>query len=136
MKLATLAVGSSLAFAIAGCVPVYEQPRPLPPPPVVVVPGPGPIGPGPYPGGPYPGGPGPYPGGPGPYPVARCSASAASWAINERASPRVIERATYDSGARSARVIRPGEAVTMEFRGDRLSIYTDGVGRIRDVRCG
>jgi hypothetical protein len=48
----------------------------------------------------------------------------------------VIERATYDSGARSARVIGPGEAVTMEFRGDRLSIYTDGVGRIRDVRCG
>ena len=130
MKLATLAVGSSLAFAIAGCVPVYEAPRPLPPP-IVVVPGPGPIGPGPY-----PGGPGPYPGGPRPYPVARCSAAAASWAINERASPRVIERATYESGARSARVIRPGEAVTMDFRGDRLSIYTDGVGRIRDVRCG
>jgi hypothetical protein len=124
MKLATLAVGSTLAFAIAGCVPVYEDPRPLPPPPVVVVPGLGPIGPG------------PYPGGPAPYPVERCSASAASWAINERASPRVIERATYDSGARSARVIRPGEAVTMEFRGDRLSIYPDGVGRIRDVRCG
>jgi hypothetical protein len=131
MKLATTIIGSSLAFAIAGCVPVYEEPRPLPPP-VVVVPGPGP-----YPGGPgpYPGGPGPYPGGPGPGP-ARCNASAAGWAVGERASPRVIERATYESGARSARVVGPGEMVTMDFRGDRLSIYTDGVGRIRDVRCG
>jgi len=128
MKLAALMVGSSLAVAIAGCVPVYEEPRPLPPP-VVVVPGPGPIGPGPYPGG-------PYPGGPAPYPVARCNSAAATWAIGERASPRVIERATYDSGARSARVVGPGEAVTMEFNGDRLSIYTDGVGSIRDVRCG
>ncbi len=117
MKLATLMVGSSLAFAMAGCVPVYEEPRPLPPPPVVVVPGPGPIG-------------------PGPYPVARCNSAAATWAIGERASPRVIERATYESGARSARVIAPGQMVTMEFNGDRLSIYTDGVGRIRDVRCG
>lgn len=113
MKFATLAVGSSLAFVVAGCVPVVEGPRPLPP---VVVPGPGPVYPGPQP--------------------VRCDAAEASWAIGERASAPVIDRATYDSGARSARVIQPGDIVTQEYAPERLSIYTDGSGRIRDLRCG
>lgn len=113
MRFATLAVGATLLFA-AGCVPVVEEPRPLPPP--VVVPGPGPVYPGPQP--------------------ARCDAAEASWAIGERASAPVIDRATYDSGARTARVIKPGDIVTQEYNPDRLSIYTDGSGRIRDLRCG
>jgi hypothetical protein len=77
--------------------------------------------------------PGPFP--PGPAPAA-CNAAAASWAIGERARPAVLERATLDSGARTARVIEPGEVVTMEFSPDRLTIDVDGRNRIVDVRCG
>jgi hypothetical protein len=58
------------------------------------------------------------------------------WAIGERASPGVLERATLDSGALSARVLHPGEVVTMEFNGDRLTVEVDGQGRITNVRCG
>lgn len=34
------------------------------------------------------------------------------------------------------RVIRPGDAVTMDFREDRLNIELDGGGRVRALRCG
>ena len=77
--------------------------------------------------------PGPFP--PSPAPSA-CNAAAASWAIGERARPGVLERATLDSGARTARVIEPGEVVTMEFSPDRLTIDVDGRNRIVNVRCG
>jgi hypothetical protein len=77
--------------------------------------------------------PGPIPPGPGP---SACNAAAASWAIGERARPGVLERATLDSGARTARVIEPGEVVTMEFSPDRLTIDVDGRNVILNARCG
>jgi len=48
----------------------------------------------------------------------------------------VLEEATLDAGARTARVIRPGDIVTMEFSAERLTIEVDGRNRIVDVRCG
>ena len=79
----------------------------------------------------------PPPGPPPPAPApGACRAEPAMWAIGERASPGVLERATLDSGARSARVLQPGEVVTMEFNGDRLTVEVDGAGRITNVRCG
>ena len=72
---------------------------------------------------------------PAPPPLA-CNAAGAGWALGERASAGVLERATIDSGARSARVIEPGEVVTMEFSPDRLTILVNGRNRITDLRCG
>lgn len=72
---------------------------------------------------------------PGPGPVV-CDAAKASFAVGERARPAVLERATLASGARVARVVSPGEAVTMEFRPDRLTIRVDGRNRILDLACG
>ena len=72
---------------------------------------------------------------PGPAPSA-CNARAASWAIGERARPDVLEEATLDAGARTARVIQPGEIVTMEFSPERQTIEVDWRNRIVDVRCG
>ena len=40
------------------------------------------------------------------------------------------------SGARTVRVIRPGDMVTMDFRGDRLNIRLTGHGSIERFACG
>lgn len=72
---------------------------------------------------------------PFPPPVA-CDAARASFAIGERARPAVLERATLASGARMARVVSPGQAVTMDFRPDRLTVRVDGRNRIIHLACG
>ena len=40
------------------------------------------------------------------------------------------------SGARTVRVIRPGDAVTMDYRQDRLNIELDADGKIVRFNCG
>lgn len=40
------------------------------------------------------------------------------------------------AGARSTRVIRPGQAVTMDYRSDRLNIELDAQDKIVAIRCG
>lgn len=73
------------------------------------------------------------PPGPGP---GRCDAGAARFAIGERGSNRIIAAAQDRSRARTVRVIEPGQAVTFDFRDDRLNIELDRRGRIVAVRCG
>lgn len=90
-------------------------------------PGPMPPGPGPFPPGP------PRPPGP---PAAMCDERPVQWAIGERAGASVLERVTLESGSQSARIVRPGEAVTMEFNPTRITIQVSGNGRILDLRCG
>ncbi len=41
---------------------------------------------------------------------------------------------TFEAGA--VRVIRPGQAVTMDFSPSRLNLELDGSGRIQRVYCG
>lgn len=48
----------------------------------------------------------------------------------------VAERARIAASARTIRRIRPGEAVTMDFRADRLNIDVDDSGKITALRCG
>jgi hypothetical protein len=40
------------------------------------------------------------------------------------------------SGARAARVIRPGDIVTMDYRTDRLNVHLTAQGRIERFDCG
>lgn len=40
------------------------------------------------------------------------------------------------SGARTLRWIRPGDAVTMDYRADRLNIRLDGRGMVEGFSCG
>ena len=49
---------------------------------------------------------------------------------------RVPSHHSADSGARSARVIKPGMAVTMDFREDRVNIDVDAANSIKAIRCG
>jgi hypothetical protein len=40
------------------------------------------------------------------------------------------------AGAKVLRVIRPGQAVTMDFRDDRLNVELDAAGKVKRVSCG
>jgi hypothetical protein len=42
----------------------------------------------------------------------------------------------YETSARIARVLRPGDAATMDIRPDRLNILVDDAGLIAGLRCG
>jgi len=46
------------------------------------------------------------------------------------------EDARQASGANSLRRIEPGQAVTLDFREDRLNIELDANGTVTRVRCG
>jgi hypothetical protein len=46
------------------------------------------------------------------------------------------EAARKAAGAKTVRVVRPGDVVTMEYRADRLTVRTDAAGRIVRTACG
>ena len=45
-------------------------------------------------------------------------------------------RAREATGSAVVRIVRPGEAVTMDFRADRLTISLDAAGKVVSARCG
>ena len=69
-------------------------------------------------------------------PRARCDASGLGDLVGRTATTPVIQQAGRQSGAATTRVIRPGQAVTMDFREDRLNIEVDAALRITRVHCG
>ena len=68
--------------------------------------------------------------------VAGCDAAAAQSAVGKQATAEVVEQARNDAGARTTRVIKPGQAVTMDYRGDRLNLYVDAKDAITSATCG
>ena len=52
------------------------------------------------------------------------------------ADEATIKKLVADSGARNARVVKPGMAVTMDFRQDRVTVQVDGQNRIERASCG
>ncbi len=71
-----------------------------------------------------------------PPPPTECDASGAEWAVGEHATDQVVERARLASGAQTVRVLRPGEAGTMDYDVNRLNLDVDDSDRIVEVRCG
>ena len=68
----------------------------------------------------------------GPLPnEAACGADQLQELVGQRASR--LETIRFSG---PVRVIRPGEAVTMDYLPNRLNIYIDDYERITDVRCG
>ena len=65
-----------------------------------------------------------------------CNADAARGAVGKAAAPEVVEQARRDAGAAIARVLKPGQVVTMEYRGDRLNVDVDDGDVVTNVRCG
>ena len=56
--------------------------------------------------------------------------------VGQKATPESIEAARVAAGAAIARALRPGTAVTMEYRGDRLNLHTDTNDVVTSVGCG
>lgn len=65
-----------------------------------------------------------------------CNADAARGAVGKAATPEVVEQARREAGAAIARVLKPGQVVTMEYRGDRLNVDVDDGNVVNNVRCG
>ena len=71
-----------------------------------------------------------------PMAAAQCNVEGARWAVGREPGADVVERARIDSGSAAVRVIRPGEMVTMDFRGDRLNLTVNARNAIDGVKCG
>lgn len=66
-----------------------------------------------------------------------CNADAAKAnAMGQVATAQVVEQARIDAGARMARVLKPGQMVTMEYAEGRLNIDVDAKHVIINLRCG
>jgi hypothetical protein len=74
----------------------------------------------------------------GPLPPQRdpCTADAATAYMGRVASADVVEQARRAAGADVARVLHPGEVVTMEYRAGRLNLEVDERNVIVRVHCG
>lgn len=107
------------AFAMAGCAPMNDTPAPTASNPEPTVPA-------------KP----PYPEDPAPEPKMTCDAAKASWAKGQVADETLVQRIKADTGSKGVRVIKPGQAVTMDYREDRVNIDVDDKGRVLKVRCG
>lgn len=69
-------------------------------------------------------------------PAASCDHTRAQSLIGQAATPANVERARQLAGARMARVLKPGQMVTMEFIEGRLNVYVDANNVITQIRCG
>lgn len=65
-----------------------------------------------------------------------CDAQAAQWAVGKSATGQVIEQARVRAGARMARVLHPGQVVTLEFDAERLNLGVNATGVVISARCG
>ncbi len=69
-------------------------------------------------------------------PAPTCDASQVQGLVGQALDEGKAEQARVDAGAASVRVLRPGQAVTLEFNGARLNIELGGDERITALRCG
>lgn len=67
---------------------------------------------------------------------SRCDAQAAAFAIGQKASSELLEQARTKAGAQTARILMPHDAMTLEYRSDRLNLSADGSAIITRVNCG
>ncbi len=65
-----------------------------------------------------------------------CDVDKAQTFIGQAADDATVEKMKAATGARTARVVPPNGAVTMDFRPDRLTISTGEDGKITRVSCG
>jgi hypothetical protein len=74
--------------------------------------------------------------GPGGASGGTCNAQGAQFAVGKAPGASVVEQARQRSGAYMARVLRPKQAVTLEFNAQRLNLELDDAGVITRARCG
>ena len=65
-----------------------------------------------------------------------CSITNLGGLVGQQATQRLGTEALRISNARTIRWIRPGDAVTMDYRLDRLNILLDGANAVTSFNCG
>lgn len=65
-----------------------------------------------------------------------CDADRARSLVGQAATDASLEQARAAAGAATVRRLEPGQAVTMEYRGDRLNVVVDATGTVAELRCG
>lgn len=65
-----------------------------------------------------------------------CNATAVQKLVGKQASPALLDQARIESGAATARLLRPGDIVTQEYDAQRLSLTADESLEIQRVTCG
>lgn len=65
-----------------------------------------------------------------------CGADRLGGYLNQPATSDTLAKIRAAAGHERIRTIRPGDAVTMDFRPDRLNIEIGDDGRIKRLRCG
>lgn len=65
-----------------------------------------------------------------------CDAAALQSQIGQKATPSVMEDLRTRSGSTTARMLRPGELVTMEYNTTRLNLILDDKDVMTAIRCG
>ncbi|MCG6540069.1 peptidase inhibitor I78 family protein [Pseudomonas sp. KSR10] len=68
--------------------------------------------------------------------TGRCNAGAVQALVGKHASPALLEQARQQSGAAIARILRPGDVVTLEYNAQRLTLTTDESLEIQRIGCG
>lgn len=67
---------------------------------------------------------------------AKCDAAGGQFAIGAALDAPLVERVRVRTGSHIARVLRPGQVVTMEFSEQRVNVEIDAAGKVVRVRCG
>ncbi|MEP6792208.1 MAG: I78 family peptidase inhibitor [Ramlibacter sp.] len=73
---------------------------------------------------------------PPPMIAGECNAAAAQFTVGRQADAQLQAEAQAKSGARTVRVLRPGDMATMEFSLQRLNLDVDATGKVLAARCG
>lgn len=68
--------------------------------------------------------------------AGRCNASAVQELVGKNASPALLDQARRQSGAAVARILRPGDVVTLEYNAQRLTLTTDESLEVQRIGCG
>lgn len=66
----------------------------------------------------------------------KCDAEVVKDVVGKAYTEALGEDARVQSGSRSLRVMRPGQAMTMDYRIDRLNLELDASGKVTSARCG
>ena len=65
-----------------------------------------------------------------------CHADRVAWAVGKPANDQVMKQAWQQSGSGLVRPIAPGQAVTGDYRRDRLNVYINASNVITQLNCG
>ena len=71
-----------------------------------------------------------------PTPSTACGAEKVGKFVGEKRTDAISAQVARISGAKNIRWIKPGMAVTMDYREDRLNVRIDDKGVILSVNCG